>query len=111
LPLDQYLRFSLSAISKSSAIATARSYASLDNSQPIQVEAVLALFTDRHGLSLGATEAAPLPGNRLAWVVTYTGVVYLIGSGPPDAALQANTEMNVVIDARSGAYVEGFSYR
>ena len=57
-------------------------------------------------------QAAPLPGNRLAWVVTNTGVVYLPGSGPPGAAPHNNTnntEVNIVIDAHSGAYVEGFS--
>jgi hypothetical protein len=37
-------------------MATERPYVSLDANQPFQVEAVLALFADRHGRSLDATE-------------------------------------------------------
>jgi hypothetical protein len=43
-----------------------------------------------------------------AWVVTFTGVNISSRGGDPDSV---NHEANIVIDARTGEYLQLFSYR
>jgi hypothetical protein len=97
LPAAQYQQLKSSAIAESMAIANARPYVAFDTNQPNTVDAILALYTNFHR---GEKDV-------YAWIVTYKGVIYLPGGLQPEA----NTEANVVIDARTGKYLEAFSYR
>jgi hypothetical protein len=101
LPAAQYQPLKSSAIAESMAIANAREFAGgVDWNQPNSVEAMLVLYTNfHHGEK-----------DTLAWIVTYKGVIYA-AHGVAGSPLQTNTELNVVIDARTGKYLEAFSYR
>ena len=66
------------------------------------------LFSDDQYFTTDAT-GQHLAWQRVpAWVVTFTGVNLPSKGGDPDAV---NHEVNIVIDARTGEYLQLFSYR
>ena len=65
--------------------------------------------TDAHGRSVLSWQRIP------AWVVTFEGLNYqtpgqgyIAARGGPS---RHNTEVNIVIDATTGAFIQGFTYR
>lgn len=95
-------------ISEAGAIAAATAWAPGLPDQATSVTAQFVLFSDDNNFR-------PLPGGGTeyliqqlpAWLVTFQGLAMPpnIGKGP------LNTELNVVIDASTGEFVEAFSYR
>jgi hypothetical protein len=66
------------------------------------------LFSDDRYFDKDATGRQYRPWQKgPAWVVTFTGVNLPSRGGDPDAV---NHEVNVVIDARTGEYLQLFSY-
>jgi hypothetical protein len=110
LSADQHAALKNTAIAQASAVARANGFSQIPPDQASRVEAKLYLFSDSHyGPIDDKGQVTPLYQNKLVWVVTYTGAVY--SSGPVGAKRQINTEYNVVIDAVTGEYLEGFTYR
>ena len=67
------------------------------------------LFSNDQYFITDATGQKHLVWQRVpAWVVTFTGVNLPSRGGDPDAV---NHEVNIVIDARTGEYLQLFSYR
>jgi hypothetical protein len=67
------------------------------------------LFSNDQYFTTDATGQKHLAWQRVpAWVVTFTGVNISSRGGDPDSV---NHEANVVIDARTGEYLQLFSYR
>jgi hypothetical protein len=72
----------------------------------------LTRLTDEH---YAPSDGPPVINNKLVWLVRFTGTpqpVYgprSLPSQPPDATVA--TELNVVIDAMTGTWLESFSYR
>jgi hypothetical protein len=113
LPASQFLELKSSAIEQSRAIGVANSYSAVRPEQVSSVIAKLYLFTDsHHGPVDYSGQVRPLYQNRLVWIVTYKGEVSLLSGGPPDGPHDStNAESNVVVDAVTGEYLEGFSYK
>jgi hypothetical protein len=89
-------------------------YAGALAEKPKGVSVQHVLFTDSKRSDLGADGAMAQPFvNVSAWVVRFTGVPQPIfgpyGSTTDGAAVAQ--ELNVVIDAESGEYIEMFSYQ
>jgi hypothetical protein len=76
----------------------------------VQAVAQYGVFTDPgYGPKLASGKVQPILENRPVWIVTFSGLS-IPQSGPqPGAAF--HREFNVVIDAATGQYVRGFSYR
>ena len=113
LPASQFLKLKSSAIEQSRAIEVANSYSAVLPDQTSSVDAKLYLFTDSHHGPVDQNgQVRPLYQNRLVWIITYKGVVSLLSGGPPDGPHEpTNTESNVVVDAVTGEYLEGFTYK
>lgn len=99
-----------SAIAQDQAIQAA-----IDRIGPLlagQAKAIVAsyvLFTDEQNTTVDAVGQQHAIFQQVpAWVVTFFGVNLLSRGGDPKAI---NHEVNVVVDARTGAYLELFSYR
>jgi hypothetical protein len=106
------------SVSQDKAIAAALSWIALPaNLQAsAHIETRLVLFTDENRYSLDSS------GNKKyvlwrapAWVVTITGIDIPASGGAPRRHIHRqmtfNHEMNVVIDARKGQYLQAFTYR
>jgi hypothetical protein len=57
-----------------------------------------------------AVESSVDPGLHI-WVVAFEGVCIPAHEAPTGTAPPCNTEMNVVLDAETGDFLMGFSYR
>jgi hypothetical protein len=72
------------------------------------------LFTDEQRFTQDAAGNKHYALQRVpAWVVTFSGVNFPLVGGPRGSSPtpRFNHEVNVVIDARTGGYLELFSYR
>ena len=77
--------------------------------QAASIETRYVLFSDDGFFDKDATGRQYRPWQRVpAWVVTFKGVILPSRGGDPDAV---NHEVNIVIDARTGEYMQLFSYR
>jgi hypothetical protein len=77
--------------------------------QAASIEIRYVLFSDDGYFDKDATGQQYRPWQKVpAWVVTFTGVILPSRGGDPD---DVNHEVNIVIDARTGEYLELFSYR
>jgi hypothetical protein len=98
------------AVSRQQAENAARQVLPGVTSQASGVAEKFALFSDDQ-YAVVAPETGHIVSYHFqavpAWVLTFTGVT-LPNHGPGD---NANHELNVVIDARTGQYLEMFSYR
>ena len=109
------------SVSQDKAIAAALSWLALpDNLQATaHVEARLVLFTDENRYRQDSSGNKQYVMWRVpAWVVTISGIDIPAHGGPPrrhsrhvDRQMTFNHEMNVVIDARTGQYLQAFTYR
>lgn len=113
LPTDQAETLRRSAILEELAVTTAAGYSAIPPEQATTIVAKLYLFSDdQHGPIDAHGVVKPLYQKRLVWLVTYTGLVYprgrLRGSTWENTP---NTEFNVVIDAVTGEFLQGFTYR
>jgi hypothetical protein len=100
---------SLPLISQTKAIETARFRAGALVEQATEIVANYILFSDDQNYTVDVRSQKQYKfQNVTAWVVTFKGVSFYRngpGGGPP------NTEINVVINAVTGEYMELFSYR
>jgi hypothetical protein len=77
--------------------------------QATSIETRYVLFSDDGYFDKDTTGRQYRPWQRVpAWVVTFKGVILPSRGGDPDAV---NHEVNIVIDARTGEYMQLFSYR
>jgi hypothetical protein len=77
--------------------------------QAASIETRYVLFSDDGHFDKDATGRQYRPWQKVpAWVVTFKGVILSSRGGDPDAV---NHEVNIVIDARTGEYMQLFSYR
>ncbi len=75
-----------------------------DPSKPFSVQ--LCRFTDER---YGPDGGPPLIEDRLVWLVRFTGTAQPVYG--PKTPKRVATELNVVIDASTGQYLEAFSFR
>jgi hypothetical protein len=78
------------------------------------VYAAFGLFTDANYGPVSGEEGPVSPKyvDVPAWIVTYTGLsMPPVGAYPAPPSPRVNTELNVVIDATTGAYMLAFSWR
>jgi hypothetical protein len=76
----------------------------------VQVAASYGLFTDSQIRPLGASPSEALYQNVPAWIITFTGPgvnVYSVGSR--NSPTLVSHEQSVVIDARTGDFIESVS--
>jgi hypothetical protein len=77
--------------------------------QAASIETRYVLFSDDGYFEKDATGKQYRPWQQVpAWVVTFKGVILPLRGGEPGAS---NHEVNIVIDARTGEYMQLFSYR
>jgi hypothetical protein len=77
--------------------------------QAASIETRYVLFSDDGYFDKDATGRQYRPWKQVpAWVVTFKGVILPSRGGDADAV---NHEVNIVIDARTGEYMQLFSYR
>ena len=77
--------------------------------QATSIETRYVLFSDDGYFDKDATGQQYRPWQKVpAWVVTFKGVILPLRGGDLDAV---NHEVNIVIDARTGEYMQLFSYR
>lgn len=96
------------------AIATARSEAAGLAASPTGVSAQFVLFTDRNRGTVAADGSLTLSFKSVpAWIVRFTGVPQPVFGrlGVGSQAPRPAQELNVIVDARSGAYLEMFSFQ
>jgi hypothetical protein len=105
-------------VTEDEAIRTASGVAGsgADMNKPFSVQ--LVRFTDLH---YRPESGVPVFGGRLAWLVRFTGTPQpLYGGIDPNTGLsmasgvpddEIATELNVVIDALTGEYLESFSFK
>ncbi len=102
------------AITADQAIAAARSEAAGLADSATGVSAQFVLFTDRHRGTVDENGSITLTFNAVpAWIIRFTGVPQPV-FGPLRADGQtprAAQELNVIVDARTGAYMEMFSFQ
>jgi hypothetical protein len=90
------------------AVETAqRSIGAVANKPRVHVSVRYGRLTDSDYTSGSTGQQSPLYVNRLVWLVTFDGVD-VPGLGP-GASGHANAQMNVVVDARTGEYLEAYS--
>jgi hypothetical protein len=95
-------------VSQGEAVSTARLRAGSVADEATEVLANYVLFSDDQYYSVDAFGQRQYAFQDVpAWVITFRGVYYGRGSGGG----KPNTEMNVVINAQTGEYMEVFSYR
>jgi hypothetical protein len=75
-----------------------------DPNKPYSIQ--LTRLTDEH---YGPDAGPPIVNDRLVWLVRFTGTPQPVYG--PRQPKQPATELNVVIDAATGAVLESFSYR
>ena len=113
-PIDAVI--AAASVSQDKAIVAALSWLALPGNlkASAQIQAQLVLFTDESRYRLDSS------GNKQyvlwqvpAWVVTISGLDIPSRGGIPHRQNQMdfNHEMNVVIDARTGQYLQAFTYR
>ena len=77
--------------------------------QAASIDTRYVLFSDDGYCDKDATGQQYRPWQKVpAWVVTFKGVIISSRGGDPD---DVNHEVNIVIHARTGEYLELFSYR
>ena len=97
------------AITEAQAIQAARDRKPGLTDQAASIETRYVLFSDDGYFDKDAIGRQYRPWQKVpAWVVTFKGVILPSRGGDPDAA---NHEVNIVIDARTGEYMQLFSYR
>ena len=118
-PTDIGIRYDLPAVAsrvtqdQAVAAATARLGQPLA-AQASQIETRYVLFTDEQWYQQDAAGVKHYVLQRVpAWVVTFSGVNFALSGGGRDSSPtpRFNHEVNVVIDARTGEYLQLFSYR
>ncbi len=78
----------------------------------VQVAAQFTLFSDdRYGQRLASGQVQPYLQDRPAWVVTFSGPGVQLHPHGPRPAGSVHNEVSVVIDAATGQYLMGYSYR
>lgn len=101
------------AISRDQAVQEARTPLPGVVAQATSIRTTLVSFSDDH-----YADVSPQTGqivnyhfqNTPAWVVSFEGIS-LPSHGPHGAVTTVNHELNVVIDARTGQYMEMYSYQ
>ena len=94
-------------MSAKEAVSIAHDDAGLEPTQA-PAKTTLVTFTDLHWKDQSSGER--LVENVPAWVVTFQDICVPF-YGPTPEPKCAGTELHVVIDSRSGEYIEAFSYR
>jgi hypothetical protein len=98
-----------SVITEAQAIQAAKDRKPGLADQAASIETRYVLFSNDEHFDKDATGRQYRPWQRVpAWVVTFKGVILPLRGGEPGAA---NHEVHIVIDARTGEYLELFSYR
>jgi hypothetical protein len=96
-------------ITEAQAIQAARDRKPRLADQATSIATRYVLFSNDQCFTTGATGQTHLVWQRVpAWVVTFTGVNLPSRGGEP---VTFNHEVNVVIDAKTGEYLQLFSYR
>jgi hypothetical protein len=105
-------------VSQAAAITAADTWGEGLSDRATTVTAQFVLFSDDHNFTeLPSGEKIYHIRNVPAWLITFEGLeLQAFGDCFPygcsdDEPLPFNTELNVVIDARTGAFVEAFDYR
>ena len=112
-PKDIGIRYEVpnvaSVITEAQAIQAAKDRKPGLADQAASIETRYVLFSNDEHFDKDATGRQYRPWQRVpAWVVTFKGVILPSRGGDPDAV---NHEVNIVIDARTGEYMQLFSYR
>lgn len=101
-----------STMSLAAAVTLAREYAGDLAVDPSGISAQMAEFTDTSRLELGEDGVEHLAfAGVAAWIVRFTGVPQPIFGPLGASSAPPATELNVVMDATTGAYLEMFSFR
>ena len=107
------------SISSNVAIEIARQHGYGENDDAASVTPMLALFTSGRKRVIGGepietAATVPLHKDVLAWILSFDGVCVPV-MGPPGHSSNvpdcAGTEINVVVNAWTGDYIEAYSYR
>ncbi len=78
----------------------------------VQAAAQFGLYSnDRYGQRLPAGQVQPYLQGRPVWVVTFSGPGVQLHPHGPRPAGSVHNEVSVVIDAATGQYLMGYSYR
>lgn len=103
-------------ISAGTAVGRARAEFPTETSAATSVVTAFGVFTDADYGSTTGDDISPAFVDVPAWIVTFRGLELLPIMKPAEPEEQqgtpvANTELNVVIDASTGDYMEAFTYR